>query len=203
VTYDGHVDVANGIVPQGLENVDWTANILGYDPQAAKALLANTSLANGNNAGVALYTNGDYGPVAMKLQLEQNLGIKADVVELDWPDFISDINARRLPVLTLDWIADYPDPEDFLRVLFYSTSNQNPIGYHNAAVDQLLDQAIAEPDAGKRSALYQQAQQAIIDDAVVIPLYSDIDYELVAPYVHGLQISPVGMLGLESVWITK
>ncbi len=202
VTFDGHVEVANAIVPPGLDGVDWSAQIPPYDPAKAKALLASAPPAN-DGAGFVFYTQGDFGPVAMKQQVEQNLGIKADVVQLDWPDYINDLTGQRLPALSLDWIADYPDPEDFLRVLFYSTSNQNPIGYKNPDVDRLLDQAIAEPDNAKRAQLYQQAQQKIIDDAVVIPLYSDIDYELIAPYVHGMQVTPVGVLGLESVWITK
>ncbi len=202
VTYDGHVNVANSIVPPGLDGADWTAQIPPYDPSAAKALLPTSSM-TGDGGGVVFYTQGDYGPVAMKQQVEKNLGIKAEVVQLDWPDYISDVSGQRLPALTLDWIADYPDPEDFLRVLFYSTSNQNPIGYTNPEVDRLLDQAIAEPDDAKRVQLYQRAQQKIIDDAVVIPLYSDIDYELIASYVHGMQVTPVGVLGLESVWITR
>ena len=202
VTYDGHVDVANGIVPSGLDGVDWKAQLPAYDPSAAKALLQQTSLADGG-AGVAFYTSGEYAPVAMKLQLEQNLGLKSDVVQLEWPDYITDIGAHKLPALTLNWIADYPDPEDFLRVLFYSNSSENTIGYHNVEVDKLLDEASAQPDPAKRDALYKQAQQKIIDDAVVIPLYSDVDYELVEPYVHGVQFTPVGILGLESVWMTK
>ncbi len=202
VTYDGHVKVANGIVPQGLDGIDWTANVPSYDPSAAKSLLQKSSLAS-SGGGVILYTNGDYSPVAMKLQLEQNLGLKADVVQLQWPDYIGQMEAHQLPAMTLDWIADYPDPEDFLRVLFHTGASDNSIGYSNPAVDKLLDEALAEPDANKRAALYQQAQQKIIDDAVVIPLYTDIDYELIEPYVHGLQITPVGILGLESVWITK
>src|SRR6185312_3057812 len=98
--------------------------------------------------------------------------------------------ARKLPVSTLDWVADYPDPEDFLRTLFYSSSTENYIGYNNPKVDQLLDEASAEADASKRQDLYQQAQQLIIDDAVVIPVYDDVEFELIQPYVHGLDVTP-------------
>ncbi len=202
VTYDGHVQELNGIVPPGLDDSDWSANVPAYDPAAAKNLLQQTSLANGGT-GVIFYTSGAYAPVAMKLQLKQNLGLDSDVVQLEFSDYLNDITAHRLPATTESWVADYPDPEDFLRALFYSTSSENSVGYNNPDVDKLLDEALAEPDKTKRDELYRQAQQQIIDDAVVIPLYADIDYQLVEPYVHGLQISPVGILGLESVWVTK
>lgn len=202
VTFDGHVQVANSIVPQGLDGVDWTATLPKYDPTQAAALLKQTSL-DPKNSGMVFYSAADYSPVALKLQLQQNLGVNSDVVQEQWPVYLRDIAAQRLPALSFGWIADYPGPEDFLRELFYSTSDENPIGYHNAAVDKLLDQADQEPDAAKRAALYKQAQQLIIDDAVVIPLYTDIDYELVQSYVHGLPLTPVGLLGLESVWLTK
>ncbi|HVB64483.1 MAG TPA: peptide ABC transporter substrate-binding protein [Nitrolancea sp.] len=202
VTYDGHVRVANGIVPSGLQGAAWTATIPKYDPAAAKALLAQTTL-NANSAPLTLYTSGDYAPIAMKLQYQSNLGLNSDVVQLEFQDYINDITARKLPALTLDWVADYPDPEDFLRTLFYSTSTENYIGYNNPKVDQLLDQAGAESDPSKRQALYEQAQQLIIDDAVVIPVYDDVQFELIKPHVHGLDVTPIGLLGLETVWLTK
>ena len=202
VTYDGHVQVANGIVPGGLQGSNWKATIPGYDPAAAKALLAQTSVAGGATP-LTFYTSGDYAPVAMKLQYETNLGINADVVQLEFQDYINDITARKLPVLTLDWVADYPDPEDFLRTLFYSTSTENYIGYNNPNVDKLIDQAGAERNPEKRSALYEEAQQKIIDDAVVIPIYDDVDYQVIKPYVHGLNMTSIGFLGLETVWISK
>jgi peptide/nickel transport system substrate-binding protein/oligopeptide transport system substrate-binding protein len=49
--------------------------------------------------------------------------------------------------------------------------------------------------------LYRQAEQLIVADNVVIPIYQDTDYELIKPRVHGLRLSPLGILGLESVWI--
>jgi peptide/nickel transport system substrate-binding protein/oligopeptide transport system substrate-binding protein len=202
VTYDGHVQVATGLVPAGLQGADWSATIPGYDPQAAKALLDKTAV-GGTSTPLTFYTSGDYAPIAMKLQYEANLGISADVVQLEFQDYINDITARKLPVLTLDWVADYPDPENFLRTLFYSTSTENYIGYNNPEVDRLLDEAGAERDASKRGALYEEAQQKIIDDAVAIPVYDDVEYQVIKPYVHGLDVTSIGLLGLETVWISR
>jgi len=60
-----------------------------------------------------------------------------------------------------------------------------------------------EQNPAKRSDLYQQAQQQILDDVAVIPIYHNTDYELVKPSVKGLAITAMGILRLETVWIER
>jgi len=103
----------------------------------------------------------------------------------------------------LSWIADYPDPASFLTTLFHSGSPDNYTGYANPMVDALLDEAGVEADIDRRAALYLDAQQIIIDDGVLIPLYHGVSYMVVRPDVHGLEISAIGILALENVWIAS
>jgi ABC-type oligopeptide transport system substrate-binding subunit len=91
----------------------------------------------------------------------------------------------------LGWVADYPDPQNFLEVLFYSTSAQNHGHYSNPEVDALLDQARGAQDAEERLALYQQAEQLILEDAAWIPLYFSVENWLVKPYVQNFWIPPL------------
>jgi len=121
---------------------------------------------------------------------------------MEWPDYLQDLTDRRLPIFVLSWVADYPDPASFLTALFHSASPDNYLGYHNSEVDRLLDQAAQEPDERVRAQLYAEAQQHILDDFVVIPLYWDVSYLLVKPNVQGLELTPLGILGLERVWIS-
>jgi ABC-type transport system substrate-binding protein len=65
----------------------------------------------------------------------------------------------------------------------------------------LLREAEAVQDVEERAELYLQAQQLVVDDAVLIPLYHDVSYTVVKPHVQGLVISPVGILSLEDIWI--
>ncbi|MEA2594386.1 MAG: oligopeptide transport system substrate-binding protein, partial [Thermomicrobiales bacterium] len=51
------------------------------------------------------------------------------------------------------------------------------------------------------SELYLRAQQLLVDDQVIIPLYYDVAYTLAKPAVKGLEVTPLGILGLESVWL--
>ncbi|HET7038203.1 MAG TPA: peptide ABC transporter substrate-binding protein [Thermomicrobiaceae bacterium] len=200
VTFEGHVSVLDGIVPVTDDDHTWAAQLPPYDLASAKELYQQAT-DQARAQPLTLYTAGSWTPAAMKEVYQRDLGINAEVVDLDWSDYIQRLGKQNMGMFSLNWIADYPDPGSVLWSLFASTSPDNPIGYHNPEVDRLLARAEAEPDPQRRIQLYRQAQQLIVDDNVVIPIYRDTDYELVKPRVHGLQFSPLGMLGLETVWI--
>lgn len=91
------------------------------------------------------------------------------------------------------WCADYADPLAFLQP-FHSASPDNKSGYHNAQVDQLLEQAIQQPDSEKRTALYQQIAALINDDAVIIPFFQYQTAIEIDPSVQGYQLTnPTGI----------
>jgi len=88
------------------------------------------------------------------------------------------------------WIADYPDPENFLDLLFHSTSDNNHTNYNNPAVDNLLVQARTETKKEKRYELYQEAERLILNDSPWIPLWhSGERYVLLKPWVKNYNMS--------------
>ncbi|NJM06891.1 hypothetical protein HC891_12950 [Candidatus Gracilibacteria bacterium] len=134
---------------------------------------------------------------------QEALGI--DIEVRDFEDFGAYLNAldrNEFALFSLAWIADYPDPENFLDLLFRSGSGENHMLYTSPEVDALLDQAAVSGDEAERFQLYQQAEQLIIADAPVIPLYHDVEHTLVKPYVQGLTITPMGIIDLASVELT-
>ncbi len=93
---------------------------------------------------------------------------------------------------TLGWEADYPDPQDFLDILFHSESSINHGGYSNPVVDAVLEEARIEPDAAKRVALYHEAEKLIVDDAAWVPLwFTGERYVLIKPDVGGYRVTPM------------
>ena len=72
------------------------------------------------------------------------------------------------------WIADYPDAENYLSV-FYSKNPAPPncTRYNNPRFDELFERALAEENDSLRYRLYQQADQTMIDDAAIVPLWYD------------------------------
>jgi ABC-type transport system substrate-binding protein len=75
--------------------------------------------------------------------------------------------------------------------------------YANPEVDALLDEAAATEDEARRYELYQEAEQRILEDAPLIPIYHDVQYTLVKPYVRGLHITPMGILDLSTVELVR
>ena len=95
------------------------------------------------------------------------------------------------------WIADYPDAENYLSV-FYSKNPAPPnyTRYKNPEFDALFEKAMKETNDSLRYKLYQQADQVMINDAPVVPLWYDMVVHLVQPNVKGFSPNALNLLEL-------
>ncbi len=204
VSLEGKAALAQGIVPPTMPGGPWLGQPLPYDLAAAKSALASSRY--GSVAALpraSIYVASGSVAVSMRKVYERDLGMPLEVISVDWPEYLQGLSARAYPAFEITWIADYPDPENFLPVLFGTGSGENHTGYSNPEVDRLFAAAAGERDPARRRALYLDAQKLILDDAVLIPAYHSIDYTLVKPYVKGLPITPLGVLELDTVWIER
>jgi oligopeptide transport system substrate-binding protein len=205
VSYDGHVAPARGLIPDGMLGRDWPVEWPAYDPEAALAAIAESRYGSVENVPpIQIYITGGYtGAEAMRDYIMHSIGLRIEVIQVEWEEFIGNLGRRVYPAHELYWGADYPDPESLLESLFGSRSADNYVGYHNPAFDELLDGAAQEQDPDARATLYLQAQQLLVDDGVIIPFYFDVAYTLQRPYVKGLELTPLGILRLDSVWMER
>jgi ABC-type oligopeptide transport system substrate-binding subunit len=93
-------------------------------------------------------------------------------------------------MFSLGWIADYPDPQNFLEIKLHSQSADNETKYLNPEVDDLLDRAKTETDEVERIRLYQEAEKLIIEDSPWVPLFHGQDSVLIKPYVKNFINAP-------------
>ena len=199
--------VAHSIMPPGLPGYNPNAKTLSYDPERAKQLLAESKYADDmpkvtlSDVGAGATAGQD--TQAMIEMWKTNLGIEIEIVQTDEATFWQDLDKGEYQMFTAGWVMDYPDPEDILDILFYSQSRQNNTQYSNPQVDDLLVQARTEQDTAKRMALYQQAEQIILDDAAWIPLYNGRDHILVKPYVKGYLLPPMVIPRLKYISIVQ
>jgi ABC-type transport system substrate-binding protein len=198
------VEPAAGILPPGLPGYDADLEAVPFDLDRALALLDESKYA-GDLPPVTYVVSGQGGPSALEEALaesyRQSLGMEIEIQATDWPQFLEGLNERRFQMYLLGWVADYPDPENFLDLLFHSQSAYNHMAYSDPEVDALLERARVEPDQGVRLALYRRVEEMLLWDAAWIPLYHGVDYQLVKPHVGGLTISPQGFYFLEDAFV--
>jgi oligopeptide transport system substrate-binding protein len=182
-----------------------------YDPERALELITESSYGDVSELPeITLNVSGSGGSVGSLVEAvvesyKQNLGVELMVEQAPWPEFLADLNQPDPPyqMYQLGWIADYPDPQNFLEVLFHSDSAQNHGNYSNPEVDALLDQARRTSDPDERLALYQQAEQKILDDAAWVPLYFGVENWLVKPYIYGFTIPPLKIPKLQYISVAE
>jgi oligopeptide transport system substrate-binding protein len=202
VVYKKTVPVAWGVVPPTMphyNNPDLKP--LEYDLQKALELIAESKYGDVSEfPDITFHVLGAGGATgriieAIVASYEENLGVQIEVQQTDWATFLSDLtrtdNPNQMWGGEAGWIADYPDPHDFLDVLFRCDSMQNHTGYCNPKVDDLLDQAGSEEDPDRREALYRQVEQIVVDEAPWVPLFFEVQYWLVKPYVKDAYIPPM------------
>lgn len=207
VVYKSTVVATNGILPPGMPGYNKNLRGLSYDVNKAKDLLAQSKYA-GKMPEITLFVSGAGGSPARAVSAlqemwKQNLGVQVQVQQVEWATYLNDLKRHKFQMfgVTSGWIADYPDPQDFLDILFYSKSYENHMGYNNPALDKLLEQARVEQDPARRLKLYQDAEQIIVDDAPVIPLHNSREYWLVKPNVKGVFRAPMIVPWLKNVYI--
>ena len=188
---------ATGVLPLGLPGYDKSlGGLIAFDPEKARELLRESSYGSAEALPpITLHIGGESGILSRPIQAilamyEDNLGVSLSVEETAWYQLFS-----------LGWMADYPDPQDFLDVLFYSQSENNHTQYANARVDHLLEQARVEADRETRLDLYRQTEKIILSEAPWVPLWYGREYLLVNHRVRGVSQSPAIVPWLKNVGI--
>jgi oligopeptide transport system substrate-binding protein len=201
------VTPADGVLPPGIPGYNPDLEGLPYDPQAARDLLDEAG-GPGLLDDVTLLTPGRGASPSDVLEAivalwEENLGVSISIEQSDFGLFLTDIDEGNFQMFSLGWIADYPDPQNFLEIKLHSNSANNETGYSNPDVDALLDEASTETDTDERLQLYQEAEQIVVDDAPWIPLYHGKSSALIKPYVNGFELEPFVLPSLRFVTIEQ
>ena len=203
--------IARGILPPGTLGYNPKLSPYGYAPARARDLLAQAGYPAGRGLPpIAIWAAArNEGVVREHEMMRQNLaavGVQAEFnYQTDWPSFSRMLSEGRMPMYMYAWYADVPDPDNFLVKLFHSQSSRNFGGYANARVDALLARARNEPDIPKRVDLYRRAEQAILDDAPILPMWHYSYERIFQPYVRNVEVSGLGdpYIPFRKVWLVK
>ena len=203
---------AKGIIPPGFPS--YNPDIRGYEfnPDKAKQLLAESKYGGDleNFPSVTISVAGNFGAsVGLDLQAmlktwQDVLGIDAQIQQTEWATFLQDVHKKRFQMFTLAWSADYPDPQNFLDIMFHSQSDNNWMNYNNREVDSLLEAARTEQDQAARFEQYNRIEQLIVDDAPWVPLWHSTESKvLIKPSVKGYHLVPMTIPKLRFVYLDE
>ncbi|MCC6918741.1 MAG: peptide ABC transporter substrate-binding protein [Alphaproteobacteria bacterium] len=97
----------------------------------------------------------------------------------------ANLRSQNFEVALAGWIADFPDASSYLYLAKTAADEMNYSKYSNAEYDQLNIDGDNEPDATKRGEILSRAEQIMLDDAPMVPIYNAVTRNLVRPYVSG------------------
>ena len=155
-----------------------------FDPELAKSLLEEAGFTNGNEfpkLEILFNTNEDHRKIALAVQQmwQVNLGIEVELVNQDWKVYLNREMIGDFQISRAGWIGDYEDPNTFLDLMRPNRGN-NKTGWENMEYDALVEKANTINDQAQRYELLYQAEEILIENMPVIPLYT---------YVRAYQLS--------------
>jgi oligopeptide transport system substrate-binding protein len=208
----------NGLVPLGMPGYDNNL-VKGYtfDVKRAKDYLAKAGYPDGKGfPKVTLEINSGGGrnekvSEAIQKMLIENLNIDVEITQVVWAQHTNNIETAKVGFWRFAWVADYPDPENFLNLLYgknvpatnEESSYMNPFRYKNPKYDALFEKAITTTHADERNKLYAQLDQMVIDDAPFLPIYYSVNRRLIQPYVKNFDNNGMEFRSLREVWMDK
>ncbi len=182
-----HVSTAatGGFVPPGLPG--HSAHIgLPYDPERARRLLAEAGYPQGRGFPniVAWAPRGiDDRLYSLQAQWREQLGVEIMWQIFEWNAYKERQATHTSQLFTFGWVADYPDPDTFLRVALHQQH------WHNEQYEQLLETARRVNDPVERLKFYQAADRLLVQEAGIMPLIYVHRHLLIKPWVKRYPIS--------------
>ncbi len=140
--------------------------------------------------------------LAISSMWKKTLGVKVKLLNEEWKVFLANRKQKNTEAFRSGWIADYNDAFSFAELL-YSQHGINDTGYNNAHYDALLKQSAIEQDQEKRRQLLAQAEQIMLADYPIMPIYFYVTKRLVKPYVRGYQANIMDHHYTKNMYLAK
>ncbi|RMF95429.1 MAG: peptide ABC transporter substrate-binding protein [Candidatus Schekmanbacteria bacterium] len=185
----------NSWIPPGM--LGYNKNIgISFDPEKARKLLAEAGFPKGKGfpqVAISFNSSPENLIVAenIQAQLSKNLNIRVTLDNLEWKVYLGRLKKGAPPIFRLGWGADFPDPDNFMR-LFTSSSGNNNTGWENKRYDELVEMAVLTDDISVRKKIYDEAQKILCEEDVpIIPLFTGTKNLLVRPTLSTKGFNPL------------
>jgi len=197
------VPATAGFVPKGLPSFNPSA-VKGYtyNPDKARELIKAAGYSNANPLPeILLETTSSYIDLCTFIQKQlKDIGINVRLEQMPPASLREKISKSESNFFRASWIADYPDAESFLTILYGPyPAPPNYTRFDNPKFNELYQAALLENDNAKRYALYNEMDNVLIEEAPVVPLFYDEVLRFKQKSIKGLKNNAMNMLILKEV----
>lgn len=200
--FQGGATIAKNPIPPTMWSYNEAIEDDTYDPEAAKALLAEAGASDLSMEIWAMPVQRPYMPNARRaaemMQADfAQIGVKAEIVSYEWGEYLKkSMDPTRTGAVIMGWTGDNGDPDNFLSVLL-SCAAANEAGANrafwcNEEFSDLLARAKTSSDHDERVKLYEEAQVIFKQEAPWATLAHSTQYVPMAKNVTGFVQSPLG-----------
>ncbi len=212
VTKSGQIP-AYSFVPKGILNDKGEdfADREYYDAnkaniEEAKKLLAEAGYPNGEGLPTLEFmynTEGAHKLVAQAIQQDwAKIGVNVELTNQEWKVFLNTRQQGGYEIARHGWSGDYVDPMTFLD-LWVTGGGNNDAGYSNPEYDKLVNDAKKEADLEKRWDIMKKAEDMVMADMPIIPLYYYTKVKGAKPEVKGVRVSTLGHVFFDKAYIEE
>ncbi|MGE0614470.1 MAG: peptide ABC transporter substrate-binding protein [Bacteriovoracia bacterium] len=179
---------ANAFVPPNTAGYTSRARVPD-DIEAAKKLMAEAGYADGKNfpkAEIVYNTSESHKIIAEALQQmwKKNLGVDVQLTNQDWKVYLNSQKTLAYNLSRAGWIGDYPDPNTFMD-MFVTNGGNNQTGWSSKQYDDYIRQAGLTDDQAKRYEIFQKAEELLMKESPILPIYTYTSVYLLSPDVKG------------------
>ncbi len=139
---------------------------------------------------------------AIQRMWENTLGVKVQLSHYDWKVYLSKLDKRQFQIARAGWVGDMNDPISFLEP-FADLGENNHSAWENKEYITLLDKAERETHPQKRIKLLEKAEEILIAEMPLIPLYFITGFYLEKPYVKNVIYTQLGTVDFKYAYLEQ
>ena len=200
VVFQGAGKAAKNPIPPTIWSYNDAIQDYPYDPEKAKAILAEAGVSGLKTNIWAMPVQRPYNPNARRMaELIQEdwrqVGVEAEIVTFEWGEYLKRSRLGEHETILLGWTGDNGDPDNFLFVLLgceAAKDSANRARWCNRAFDDLLLAAKAVSDIDARTKLYEDAQVVFKEEAPWVTIAHSVVFKPVRAEVVDFRIDPFG-----------
>ncbi|MCR8987107.1 peptide ABC transporter substrate-binding protein [Brevibacillus laterosporus] len=140
---------------------------------------------------------------AIQDQWKKNLGVDVKLENTEWKVYIDKLHQGNYQIGRMAWSADFNDPINFLELYRDKKGGNNDTNWENPRYKELLIKSASEPNPEKRTQLFAEAEQIIMDEMPVIPIYYRTQNWIQNDKVKGVLLDALGFVDYKWSYIAE